>query len=163
MYKKKHKKISEKKLLADLMEFDEDLIEDIDYLQWYVELHQSVELGKVDIALYAKIRLAACNDREHLKGDYCIRLLQFFFENRELKNTLVGKVDRNTMGKKFKASEGLIKSVFRNQKSKELSVNTFCLIAGISKNKYYRIINQDVEDIKTIQYLKSIQKEIENE
>lgn len=145
------------------MDFDEDLIAMLPYLQDIKELLKGIERGEINKELHAKIRLDACNDSEHLKGDYCIRLFQFYKKVMELKDTLDGKIDRNTMGKKFKATEGLIKSVFRNHKSKELSVKDFCLITGISKNKYYRIINQDVEDTETIRYLKSMQKQIEHE
>ena len=163
MYKKKRKKISEKKLFADLMDFDEEVINDILYLKDCLLFIEKAERGEVDKELHARIKLAACDDRKHLKGDYCILLVRFFLKNKELKKTSPGKFNRHKTGKKFKATEGLVKSVFRNHQSKDFPVKQFCKLVGISRNKYYRIINQDVEDIETIRYLKSIQKQIENE
>lgn len=145
------------------MEFDDDSVNDIEYLVWSKEFVQSSNRGEVDEELRAKIRLAASDDRIHLKGDYCIKIAELDLENKNLRKEVHGKLNRNVMGKKFKATEALIRSVFRNHKTKAFPVYDFCMLTGISKNKYYRIINQDIGDVKTIQYLKSIQNQIENE
>ncbi|MER1998927.1 MAG: hypothetical protein ABS882_04060 [Lysinibacillus sp.] len=163
MSKQKSPKITDRKLYGELFEIDEDFIREVDYMTSASRVAEKLAAGEVDSELIAQIHLAACNDREHLKGNYCIEVARLLLKINELENALQGKVSRNTEGKKLKATEALIKSIYINHKTKALSVKRFCQVAGISKNKYYRVINQDVTDAQTKRRLKSIQKQVENE
>lgn len=163
MSKKSSSRISYEKLYAELFEVDDELVLEVDYLQWSEEVVDKLEQGIVDVELIAKIRLAACDDKKHLKGTYCIEIAKLRRKVKKLEKALKGTVKRNNEGKKFKATEMLIKSIYLNHKNKALPVKEFCKIAGISKNKYYRVINHDVEDAATVRYLKLLKKQVEED
>lgn len=107
----------------------------------------------------AEVRLGAVNDRCNLKGDFVISCYLDMFDAFE----------RWTEGKSLKASDALIKSVYRNrhrlvvEAGENKTVRDFCKTSGISMSKYYRIAKKDVVNPRTLERLTTLEQEVDEQ
>ena len=147
-------RISEGKLKAPFNRFD---VLDIDYVQKAKDVALRLSAGEeVPHQEIEEIRLAAVNDREHLKGDFVISMFLDLVESGY-------KFQRWEHGKMIHTNNREVEKAYRNHFSKELSVTEFCRQNAMTRNKYYRILNCDVKHEETRESLKQIRSEIERE
>ena len=147
-------RISEDKLKAPFERFD---VLDIDYVQKAKEVALKISRGE-DVAPeeIELIRLAAVNDRKHLKGDFVISMFLDLVDSGV-------KFNRWEHGKMIHTNNKEVEKVFRNHFSGALSVTEFCRQNAITRNKYYRILNCDVKHEPTRENLKKIQALVASE
>lgn len=147
-------RISESKLKAPFNRFD---VLDIDYVQKAKDVALRLSAGEeVPHEEIEEIRLAAVNDRKHLKGDFVISMFLDLVESGY-------KFQRWEHGKMIHTNNREVEKVYRNHFSKELSVTEFCRQNAMTRNKYYRILNADVKHEETRENLKEIRAKIEQE
>ena len=147
-------RISESKLKAPFNRFD---VLDIDYVQKAKDVALRLSAGEeVPHEEIEEIRLAAVNDRQHLKGDFVISMFLDLVESGY-------KFQRWEHGKMIHTNNREVEKVYRNHFSKELSVTEFCRQNAMTRNKYYRILNADVKHEETRENLKEIRAKIEQE
>lgn len=143
--------ISDEKLYAP---FNKTKTLELDYVQKAKKIAERINKGEeVPVEELAEIRNAAIADRTNLKGDFVIScfldaLRQF---NRWEKGKMIHTNDRE------------VEKIYRNHFSKELSVTEFCKRNPITRSKYYRIVNCDVQNVETKEQLQAIKDRIEME
>lgn len=147
-------RISEDKLKAPFRRFD---VLDIDYVQKAKEVALKISRGEhVALEEIEEIRLAAVNDRKHLKGDFVISMFLDLVESGV-------KFNRWEHGKMIHTNNREIEKVYRNHFSGELSVTEFCRQNAMTRNKYYRILNCDVKHVPTKEQMEEIKETIKRE
>ena len=147
-------RISESKLKAPFERFD---VLEIDYVQKAKNIALRLSVGEeVPQHEIEEVRLAAVNDRQHLKGDFVISMFLDLVDSGH-------KFNRWEHGKMIHTNNREVEKVYRNHFSKELSVTEFCRQNAMTRNKYYRILNCDVKHEETRENLKRIRSEIEKE
>lgn len=147
-------RISEEKLKAPFERFD---VLDIDYVQQAKEVALKISRGEhVASEEIEKIRLAAVNDRKHLKGDFVISMFLDLVESGVNFNRWEG-------GKMIHTNRKEVEKVYHNHFSGELSVTEFCRRNAMTRNKYYRILNCNVKHEAARERLQAIKMEIEKE
>lgn len=147
-------RISHEKLKAPFKRFD---VLDIDYVQQAKEVALKISRGE-DLAPgeIERIRLAAVNDRKHLKGDFVISMFLDLVESGV-------KFNRWEHGKMIHTNDREIEKVYRNHFSGALSVTEFCRQNAMTRNKYYRILNCDVKHQETKEKMEQMKLDIEKE
>lgn len=129
-------RISHEKLTAPFERFD---VLELDYVTRAKEIALKISRGEeVEQSELEEVRLAAVNDRKHLKGDFVISMFLDLVES--------GEFNRWEGGKMIHTNEHEMTKVFRNHFSGELSVSEFCKHNALTRNKYYRILNCDVKN-----------------
>lgn len=147
-------RISEEKLKAPFKRFD---VLDIDYVQKAKEVALKISREE-DVAPeeIEEIRLAAVNDRKHLKGDFVISMFLDLVDSGV-------KFNRWEHGKMIHTNDRELAKVYRNHFSGALSVTEFCRQNAMTRNKYYRILNCDVKHQETKEKMEKLKSEIEKE
>lgn len=147
-------RISNGKLKAPFRRFD---VLEIDYVQKAKEVALKISRGEdFDPAEIEEIRLAAVNDRKHLKGDFVISMFLDLVESGV-------KFNRWEQGKMIHTNDKEISKVYRNHFSGALSVTEFCRQNAMTRNKYYRILNCDVKHQETKEKMEKIKSDIQKE
>ena len=147
-------RISEEKLKAPFERFD---VLEINYVQKAKEVALKISRGEdVSPEEIEEIRLAAVNDRKHLKGDFVISMFLDLVESGV-------KFNRWEHGKMIHTNNREIEKVYRNHFSDALSVTEFCKLNAMTRNKYYRILNCDVKHIPTKNQMEEIKELIKKE
>lgn len=142
--------ISDEKLYAP---FNKTKTLELDYVQKAKKIAERINKGEeISVEELAEIRNAAVNDRTNLKGDFVIScFLDAMQFNRWKKGKMIHTNDRE------------VEKIYRNHFSKELSVTEFCKRNPITRSKYYRIVNCDVQNVETKEQLQAIKDRIEME
>lgn len=142
--------ISDEKLYAP---FNKTKTLELDYVQKAKKIAERINKGEeVPVEELAEIRNAAIADRTNLKGDFVIScFLDAMQFNRWKKGKMIHTNDRE------------VEKIYRNHFSKELSVTEFCKRNPITRSKYYRIVNCDVQNVETKEQLQAIKDRIEME
>lgn len=142
--------ISDEKLYAP---FNKTKTLELDYVQKAKKIAERINKGEeVPVEELAEIRNAAIADRTNLKGDFVIScFLDAMQFNRWKKGKMIHTNDRE------------VEKIYRNHISKELSVTEFCKRNPITRSKYYRIVNCDVQNVETKEQLQAIKDRIEME
>lgn len=147
-------RISDEKLKAPFERFD---VLELDYVERArdiaIRLSNGGEISQEEIEY---VRLAAVNDRQHLKGDFVVSMFLDLVESGV-------KFNRWEHGKMIHTNEKEVTKVYRNHFSKELSVTEFCRQNAITRNKYYRILNCDVKHLRTKERMEQIKADIQKE
>ena len=147
-------RISHEKLTAPFERFD---VLDLDYVIKAKQIALKISQGEpVDQGELEEVRLAAVNDRKHLKGDFVISMFLDLVESGVTFNRWEG-------GKMIHTNEREMTKVFRNHFSGELSVVEFCRRNALTRNKYYRILNCDVKNQQKKEEMLALKEKIENE
>lgn len=147
-------RISDEKLKAPFERFD---VLEIDYVQKAKEVALKISRGEdVSPGEIEEIRLAAVNDRKHLKGDFVISMFL---------DLVASGVNFNRWehGKMIHTNNREVEKVYRNHFAEELSVTEFCKLNAMTRNKYYRILNCDVKHQPTKESLEQIKASIAKE
>lgn len=130
-------RISNEKLTAPFERFD---VLELDYVTRAKDIALKISRGEsVAQSELEEVRLAAVNDRKHLKGDFVISMFLDLVDSGV-------KFNRWEGGKMIHTNEHEMTKVFRNYFSGELSVSEFCKRNALTRNKYYRILNCDVKN-----------------
>lgn len=147
-------RISEKKLKEPFERFD---VLELEYVTRAKDIALRLSAGEnVAHEEIEFVRLAAVNDRQHLKGDFVISM---FLD-------LLGagyKFKRWEHGKMIHTNDRELEKVYRNHFSGALSVTDFCKSNAMTRNKYYRILNCDVKHEETKEKMQRMKSEIEKE
>lgn len=147
-------RISDEKLNAPFERFD---VLELDYVararDIAIRLSNGEEVGQEEVEY---VRLAAVNDRQHLKGDFVISMFLDLVDSGV-------KFKRWEHGKMIHTNEKEVTKVYRNHFSGTLSVSEFCRQNAMTRNKYYRILKCDVKHPGTKERMEQIKAEIENE
>ena len=147
-------RISKEKLDAPFKRFD---VLDIDYVQKAKDVALRLSAGEeVPHQEIEEIRLAAVNDRQHLKGDFVISMFLDLVDSGH-------KFQRWEHGKMIHTNNREIEKVYRNHFSKELPVTEFCRENAMTRNKYYRILNADVKHEETREKMLAVKEQIRSE
>lgn len=147
-------RISDEKLKAPFERFD---VLELEYVARARDIAIRLSAGeKVSHEEIEYVRLAAVNDRQHLKGDFVISMFLDLVDSGV-------KFNRWEHGKMIHTNEKEISKVFRNHFSGALSVTEFCRQNAMTRNKYYRILNCDVKHQETKDRMKQIKTAIEKE
>ena len=147
-------RISSEKLKAPFERFD---VLDIDYVEKAKEVALKISRGEdVPQSEIEAIRLAAVNDRKHLKGDFVISMFLDLVDSGV-------KFNRWEHGKMIHTNNREVEKVYRNHFSGALSVTEFCRQNAMTRNKYYRILNCDVKHEPTKESLQQIKQTIAKE
>lgn len=147
-------RISSKKLSAPFERFD---VLELDYVMRAKDIALKISQGEpVSQDELEEVRLAAVNDRKHLKGDFVISMFLDLVDSGM-------KFNRWEGGKMIHTNEHEMKKVFHNHFSGELSVVEFCRRNALTRNKYYRILNCDVKNQQKKDEMLSLKSQIENE
>lgn len=143
--------ISDEKLYAP---FNKTKTLELDYVQKAKKIAERINKGeKISVEELAEIRNAAVNDRTNLKGDFVISC---FLDALQ-------QFNRWDKGKMIHTNDREVEKIYRNHFSKELSVTEFCKRNPITRSKYYRIVNCDVQNVETKEQLQAIKDRIEME
>lgn len=143
--------ISEEKLYAP---FNKTKTLEIDYVQKAKKIAERINKGEeVPAEELAEIRNAAIADRTNLKGDFVISC---FLDALQ-------QFNRWDKGKMIRTNDREVEKVYRNYFSKEITVVEFCKRNPITRSKYYRIVNCDVQNVETKEQLQAIKARIEKE
>jgi len=147
-------RISDSKLKAPFERFD---VLDLDYVEQAKNI--AIRLSRVEEVAQEEIehvRLAAVNDRKHLKGDFVISMFLDLVESGV-------KFKRWEGGKMIHTNQREVEKVYRNHFSEALSVVEFCRQNAMTRNKYYRILNCDVKNEDSRKWLQEIKDSIQKE
>lgn len=147
-------RISESKLKAPFNRFD---VLEIDYVQKAKNIALRLSAGEgVSQQEIEEVRLAAVNDRQHLKGDFVISMFLDLVDSGH-------KFNRWEHGKMIHTNNREVEKVYRNHFSKDLSVTEFCRQNAMTRNKYYRILNADVKHEETKMRMQELKDKIQDE
>lgn len=143
--------ISDEKLYAP---FNKTKTLELDYVQKAKKIAERINKGEeVPVEELAEIRNAAVNDRTNLKGDFVISC---FLDALQ-------QFNRWEKGKMIRATDKEMEKVYRNYFTKELTVKKFCEQYKMDRNKYYRIVNCDVQNIDKKTEMQELKDKIEME
>lgn len=147
-------RISKEKLESKFERFD---VLELDYVSRAKDIALRISAGEeVSQQEIIDIRLAAVNDRNHLKGDFVISMFLDLVDSGF-------KFNRWEHGKMIHTNDREVEKVYRNHFSKGLSVTEFCRQNAMTRNKYYRILNCDVKHEPTKEKMEQIKTRIEKE
>lgn len=147
-------RISEEKLQAKFKRFD---VLELDYVSRAKDIALRLSAGEeVPQEEFVYVRLAAVNDRKHLKGDFVISMFLDLVESGY-------KFERWEHGKMIHTNLKEISKVYRNHFSKDLPVTEFCRQNAMTRNKYYRILNCDVKHKETREQMLEVKEQIATE
>lgn len=147
-------RISKAKLEAPFERFD---VLEIDYVEKAKDVALRLSAGEQVLhSEIEEIRLAAVNDRKHLKGDFVISMFLDLVDSGH-------KFKRWEHGKMIHTNERELEKVYHNYFSKKLSVTEFCRQNAMTRNKYYRILNCDVQHEGTKKKMETIKEKVRKE
>ena len=147
-------RISDEKLNAPFERFD---VLEIDYVEKAKQVALKISRGEdVSPEEIQEIRLAAVNDRKHLKGDFVISMFLDLVESGV-------KFNRWEHGKMIHTNNREVEKVYHNHFSEKLSVTDFCKLNAMTRNKYYRILNCNVKHEPTKKTMQEIKERIASE
>lgn len=143
--------ISDEKLYAP---FNKTKTLELDYVQKAKKIAERINKGEeISVEELAEIRNAAVNDRTNLKGDFVISC--FLDALRQF--------NRWEKGKMIRVTDKELEKVYRNYFTKKLTVKKFCEQYKMDRNKYYRIVNCDVQNIDKKTEMQELKDKIEME